>query len=66
MIAGRLDRRIVIESKTETTDVYGQRTLAWATFLTVWANPVEKDGMEKTDDDNRSTKRMVVFRVRYN
>jgi len=66
MNSGRLDRRIVIQKKTETIATNGQRTLTWATFLTVWSNPVEKDGAEKTDDKNRSTRRMVTFRVRYN
>jgi SPP1 family predicted phage head-tail adaptor len=66
MRAGRLDRRITIQSKTEVIDVYGQRTLTWATFLTVWSDPIEKLGGEQTQDNNRSTKRMVDFRVRWN
>lgn len=66
MKGGVLDRRIIIESKSEVIASNGQRTLTWSTFLTVWSNPVEKDGLEKTDDSNRSTKRMVNFRVRYN
>ena len=66
MIGGVLDRRIIIQKKTEVVSSNGQRTLSWATFLTVWANPVEKDGKEQTDDSNRSTDRMVNFRIRYN
>ena len=66
MIGGALDRRIIIKKKTESVASNGQRTLSWATFLTVWANPVEKDGLEKTTDSNRSLNRMVHFRVRYN
>lgn len=66
MRAGRLDRRITIQSKTEVIDVYGQRTLTWATFLTVWSDPIEMLGGEQTQDNNRSTKRMVDFRVRWN
>lgn len=66
MIGGVLDRRITIQSKSETIATNGQRTLTWATFLTVWSNPVQKDGKEQISDGNRSTNRMVNFRVRYN
>lgn len=66
IIAGALDRRIVIQVKTEVIASNGQRTLTWATHLTVWSNPVEKDGDENTTDNNRSTTRIVHFRIRYN
>lgn len=66
MIGGRLDRRIIIQVKTESVATNGQRTLTWATHLTVWSNPVQKDGLERTDDNNRTTNRMVNFRTRYN
>lgn len=65
MIGGILDRRISIEQKSETIASNGQRTLTWSTLLTTWANPVEKDGVEKTDNNNRSTVRMVNFRIRF-
>ena len=66
MKGGRLDRRIIVQVKAETVATNMQRTLQWSTFLTIWSNPVQKDGVEKTDNENRSTKRMVNFRVRYN
>jgi len=66
MKGGILDRRIIIQSKSEVVATNGQRTLTWSTFLTVWSNPVEKDGLERTDDNNRTTNRMVNFRTRYN
>lgn len=66
MKGGRLDRRITIQVKSEVVATNGQRTLTWSTHLTVWSNPVEKDGIERTDDNNRSTARMVNFRCRYN
>jgi len=70
MISGLLDRRITIQSKSETIATNGQRTLTWATFLTVWSNPVqgaEGSGVdEKVNDSNRVTQRAVRFRVRYN
>ena len=66
MRAGKLDRLIVIESKSLVIDSYGQRTNTWATFLSVWSRPIQKDGMEETNDNNRGTKRKVDFRVRWN
>ena len=65
MTGGNLDRRITIQEKTEVVASNGQRTLTWSTLISTWANPVEKDGQEKTDNNNRSTKRMVNFRIRY-
>jgi len=66
MKGGVLDRRIIVQSKAEVVDTNGQRTLTWSTFLTTWSNPVVKDGVEKEDNKNRSTSRMVNFRTRYN
>jgi len=66
MRAGKLDRRIVIQSKAVVRDAYGERTNIWSTFLTTWSRPVQKDGKEQTDDNNRTTSRMVHFRIRYN
>ena len=65
MKGGIIDRRISIEQKSIVTASNGQRTNTWSTLLTTWANPVEKDGVEKTDNNNRSTQRMVNFRIRY-
>ena len=66
MIAGRLDRRIVIQSKSVARNAYNETINTWSTFLTVWSNPVQMDGKEQTTEDNRTTDRMVTFRVRYN
>jgi len=65
MKGGLLDRRITIQEKTEVVASNGQRTLTWATLISTWANAIEKDGQEKTDNNNRSTKRIVNFRIRY-
>lgn len=66
MNAGRLDRRITIQVKSEVIDSAGQRTLTWSTHLTVWSNPIQKVGKEVDSDKNRSTERKVDFRVRWN
>ena len=65
MRAGMLDRLITIQSKSEAVDAYGQPILTWSTFIQVRSNVVQKDGVEQTSDNNRSTKRMINFTVRY-
>lgn len=66
MNSGRLDRRIIIQSKAEVKDAYGEKINVWSTFLTVWSNPFQLDGKEQTDNNNRSTERMTMFKTRYN
>ena len=65
MMAGRLDRRIVIQSKSEILGTDGFRVLSWATHLSVWAMKVHEKGNETIDNNNRSTNRNVKFRTRY-
>jgi SPP1 family predicted phage head-tail adaptor len=41
MNAGKLDRRIVIERATTTTNAFGEAVLAWAPLVEVWAHVME-------------------------
>ena len=66
MVAGKLDRRITIQVKSVVKDSYGEEILTWATHLTVWSNPVQRDGKESDADGNRTTSRPVTFRTRWN
>jgi len=66
MASGRLDRRITIQSKSVAKDSYGQNITTWSTFLTVWSNPVQREGREQTADNNRTTMRPITFRTRWN
>lgn len=66
MIIGKLDRRITIQNFSSVIASSGQRIKTWSTHLTVWANAMQKMGKETTEDDNRSTSRMVEFKVRWN
>ena len=65
MMAGRLDRRIVIQTQSESIGTDGFRSLTWSTHLSCWAMKVHETGAEETDNNNRSTNRMVKFRTRY-
>lgn len=66
MRAGLLDRRIIIESKSESISTTGLRENTWSTFLTVWADELQKLGKESDDDMNRGTERETIFKTRYN
>lgn len=66
--AGELDRTIIVEKKTEVISTNGQRSLTWATFLTIRAGFLQKerDALgERQDNKNRTTGRMTQFKVRY-
>jgi len=65
MISGRLDRRLVVQVKTEAISTSGFRTNTWATHLSIWGMRVHEKGTEQTDDNNRTVKRKVKYRVRY-
>ena len=65
MVGGEMDRRVVFESKVEVVATNGQRTNTWSTFITLWGGFVQKDGSERTDDNNRTTSRMITFKTRW-
>ena len=44
--SGQLDRRIAIQSFTESTDDFGEVILSFTTLANVWAKVVEKSGNE--------------------
>lgn len=46
MDAFKLDRRIVIEQRTDTRNALGEGVPAWTTFATVWAQRVPMRGAE--------------------
>ncbi len=48
---GELDRRIVLENYTSDGNSYGEQTLTWATYRTVWAKILYRGG--KVDDESQ-------------
>jgi len=46
MEAGKLRHRVTIQSKTVVQDAYGEETITWGTFATVWANVEPLRGRE--------------------
>lgn len=63
--AGQLDRRITIQTFSETTDTFGQEVKSFSTLAQVWANVVEKVGREGEDGDMIAATKKVEFIIRY-
>lgn len=63
--AGQLDRRITIQTFSETTDAFGQQIKAFSTLASVWANVEEKIGSEGEDGDMIAATKKVQFIIRY-
>lgn len=65
MRAGRLNRRITIQTPTEVQDDHGQPIPSWATFRTVWAEVKQQPGKESFDADQVVAETNTIFRIRY-
>ena len=63
--AGQLDRRITIQTFSETTDNFGQEVKSFSTLASVWANVVEKVGSEGEDGEVIAATKKVEFVIRY-
>jgi len=63
--AGQMDRRITIQTFSETTDSFGQEVKSFSTLASVWANVVEKIGSEGEDGDMIAATKKVEFIIRY-
>ena len=63
--AGQLDRRITIQTFSETTDNFGQEVKSFSTLASVWANMVEKVGSEGEDGEMIAATKKVEFVIRY-
>ena len=65
MKAGKLDRRIRIETKTATLDAYGQETVTWYLLAEVWAEVIPTSGREMIASMQVTPEVMTKFRIRY-
>ena len=63
--AGQLDRRITIQTFSETTDNFGKEVKSFSTLASVWANVVEKVGSEGEDGEMIAATKKVEFIIRY-
>lgn len=65
MIPGRMDRRVIIQSLTETTDSFGQLVQSWSTLATVWAEKTDLKGREYFAAAQVNAEITTRFRMRY-
>ena len=63
--SGQLDRRIAIQSFTESTDDFGEVILSFTNLANVWAKVVEKSGNEGEDGNQMVATQKVDFFIRY-
>lgn len=64
---GELDRRIIIQVGTNSTDDYNAPTVTWSTFATVWAKLVDTPfgSRESYEADQLTAIRQTTFLIRY-
>lgn len=65
MRAGELDRRITIESRTESRSTTGAATYTWATLATVWAKVKPVRGQEYFAASQVNAQVDAIFTIRY-
>lgn len=64
LLAGRLDRRVRIESAAAGDDGYNE-TETWAPLATVWAHVIPTAGREAREQLGREAMLSSSFRIRY-
>ena len=66
MRSGRLRHRLVLQSKTYTTNAYGERVVGWATETTVWGAIEPLSGREYFSQQQVQAEAKVRIVIRYN
>lgn len=65
MIIGKMDRRIEIQSATDTRDSFGAGVPSFSTIHTVWAQYESRGGAEVTEGEKVTATGLVTFTIRY-
>lgn len=65
MQAGRLDRRITIQTLTETQDSEGHPVKSWSALDTVWAQALPVRGGEQFLNAQKYAESEMRFQIRY-
>lgn len=65
MIIGKLNRRIVIQSRTTGRDAAGGRTETWGTAFSAWAELIRQKTGEGTVGDAERASDQKQFRIRW-
>ena len=64
MLIGDLDRRIVIQSFSATSDAYGEQIKTWSNLATVWSHVNFKGGNTKDIAERVTATSKVIFTIR--
>ena len=65
MNIGALDRRVILQQPTSTVNDYGERTVAWSTYATVWASIERKpSASQQTSAEQVVSFQSVTFMIR--
>lgn len=65
MRAGRLNRRVVIQQRLAAENELGERVSGWQTVDTVWANVINKSGLETVRNEMDMSVVSASIRIRY-
>jgi len=65
MQIGELDRRIIIQTFSTSSDGYGEAIKTWSDRITVWANVNFKGGSTKDIAERVTAASKVIFTIRY-
>jgi len=65
MFSGKLDRRIIFETKTTSRNAYGEETTSWAVSFTTWAHVIELKGKESFEASQLTEVADVKIKIRY-
>ena len=65
MRAGRLDRKVTIQTFTATQNDYGEPVETWTTLADVWAERTPLSGREAFISDQMAALSLIKYRIRY-
>jgi SPP1 family predicted phage head-tail adaptor len=65
MLAGMLNRRVVITQQSTDQDDYGQPVQTWTEVATCWANIANKSGLQTILSDAQDSEVHSSIRIRY-
>jgi len=65
MNIGRLDRKIVIETPSQSANTSGEWTQTWSTYHTTFANVQKAGGTETLQADKTTATNKVKFKIRF-
>lgn len=63
MRAGRMDRLITIQQRSDSQDSYGQPVPSWSTLAEVWADKKDVKASERFASEQRIAEQTTVFRI---